>query len=124
MPPISRPIPFGADASDDLLIDDLEDDALREPILPPRNSQDLRQIQTEVQNSAADFFQSLLNQNQQSGDLRDGIPPMGIGSGVVSSLSGNKTKAQAASDAVAVVFAGRYLQHNLNKIKPKKEKLN
>jgi hypothetical protein len=124
MPPISRPIPFGADASDDLLIDDLEDDALREPILPPRNSQDLRQIQTEVQNSAADFFQSLLNQNQQSGDLRDGIPPMGIGSGVVSSLSGNRTKAQAASDAVAVVFAGRYLQHNLNKIKPKKEKLN
>ena len=122
MPPISRPIPFGADASDDLFIDDLEDDALREPILPPRNSQDLRQIQTEVQNSTADLFQNFLNQNQQRENLQYGIPPMGIGSGVTSSLSGNRTKAQAASDAA--VFTGRYLQHNLNKIKPKEEKLN
>ena len=115
MPPISRPIPFGADASDDLLIDDLEDAALREPILPPRNSQDLRQIQTEGQNSAADLFQNFLNQNphfQQQG----GIPPMGIGSGVASSLSGGRTRAQDVSEAAK--FAGRYLQHNLNKIKP------
>ena len=115
MPPISRPIPFGADASDDLLIDDLEDDALREPILPPRNSQDLRQIQTEGQNSAADLFQNFLNQNphfQQQG----GIPPTGIGSGVASSLSGGRTRAQDVSEAAK--FAGRYLQHNLNKIKP------
>ena len=137
MPPISRPIPFGADASDDLLIDDLDDDALREPILPPRNSQDLRQIQTEVQNTTADFLQNYLNQNQQRENLQYGIPPMGIGSrenlqygipptgigsGVTSSLSGNRTKDQAASNAVE--FAGRYLQHNLNKIKPKEEKLN
>ena len=120
MPPISRPIPFGADTGDDLLIDDLEDDALREPILRPRNSQDLRQIQTEVQNPATDFFQNFLN--QQRGNLQDNIPPLGMGSGVASSLSGGRIRAQDVSDAV--VFAGRYLQHNLNKIKPNKEKLN
>ena len=120
MPPISRLIPFGADASDDLLIADLEDDALREPILPPRNSQDLRQIQTEVQNPATDFFQNFLN--QQRGNLQDNIPPVGMGSGIASFLSGGRIRAQDVSDAV--VFAGRYLQHNLNKIKPKEEKLN